>query len=65
MRLNLIMWEKQNHLKAKEVAQKLGINDATYCNIKSGKQTPSIEFAYKFEDAFPGVNVLELMKKFE
>ena len=64
MRLNLIMWEKENHYKAKEVAKKLGITDATYSNIKNGKQTPSIEFAYKFIEAFPDVNVLELMKKF-
>lgn len=64
MRLNLITWEKENNLKAKEVAEKLGITESAYCNIKNGKQTPSIEFAYKFIEAFPNVNVLELMKKF-
>lgn len=65
MRFNLIMWEKQNHLKAKDVAKKLGITDAMYSNYKSGKATPTLEFAYKFNEAYPDANVLELMKKFE
>ena len=37
MRTNLILWEKQNNFKAKEVAHKLGITEQTYCNIKNGK----------------------------
>lgn len=65
MRTNLILWEKQNKLKAKEVAQKLGITEQTYCNIKNGKSTPTIDFAYKFIEAFPNEDVLVLMKKFE
>lgn len=65
MRLNLIYWEKENHLKAKDIAKKLGITDAMYSTYKSGKATPTLEFAYKFSEAFPGVDVLELMKKFD
>lgn len=65
MRLNLIYWEKENHYKAKDVAKKLGVTDAMYCNYKKGTATPTLEFAYKFREAFPGVDVLELMKKFE
>lgn len=64
MRLNLILWEKENHYKAKYVAEKLGITEAMYSNYKNGKATPNLEFAYKFIEAFPDVNVLELMKKF-
>lgn len=63
MRLNLIMWEKQNNYKAKDIAKKLGISETTYSLIKNGKSDPSIEFAYKFIEAFPNVDVLELMKK--
>lgn len=64
MRLNLILWEKENHYKAKDVAKRLGITDAMYSNYKNGKATPTLEFAYKFIEAYPDVNVLELMKKF-
>lgn len=65
MRLNLIMWEKENHYKAKDVAKRLGITDAMYSDYKSGKTTPTLEFAYKFIEAYPNVDVLELMKKFD
>lgn len=65
IRLNLILWEKQNGYKAKDVAKKLGITNAMYCNYKKGTATPTLEFAYKFSEAFPGVDVLELMKKFD
>lgn len=61
-RLNLILWEKNNGFKAKDIARKLGVTEQTYCNIKNGKTTPSIEFAYKFTEAFPDEDVLELMK---
>lgn len=64
MRLNLIMWEKENHYKAKDVAKKLGITDAMYSNYKNGKATPTLDFAYKFSEVYPDANVLELMKKF-
>lgn len=62
MRINLITWEKQNHYKAKEVAEKLGITETTYSLIKNGKTTPSLELAYKFQDIFGIDDVLELLK---
>lgn len=62
IRSNLILWEKQNGYKAKDVAERLGITEQTYCNIKNGKRTPSIDFAYRFIDVYPDVDVLELMK---
>lgn len=61
-RKNLIVWEKTNGFKAKDIAKKIGITEQTYSNIKNGKTTPSIEFAYKFAEAFPDEDVLELMK---
>ena len=63
MRLNLIMWEKQNGYKAKEVAKKLGISETTYSLIKNGKTMPSIELAYKFQEVFNVDDVLELLRK--
>ena len=63
MRLNLIMWEKQNGYKAKEVAKKLGISETTYSLIRNGKTTPSIELAYKFQEVFKVDDVLELLRK--
>lgn len=63
MRKNLAIWEKQNNIKAKDVASKLGITEQTYCNIKSGKSNPSIELAYKFIEVFGDCNVLNLFKK--
>lgn len=63
MRINLILWEKANHLKAKEVAEQLGISETTYSLIKNGKTTPSLELAYKFQEIFGVDNVLELLKK--
>lgn len=63
MRLNLVIWEKQNKLKAKEVAEKLGISETTYSLIKNGKTTPSIELAYRFQEVFGVDDVLELLKK--
>ena len=65
IRLNLILWEKQNGYKAKDVAKKLGVTDAMYCNYKKGIATPTLDFAYRFIEAYPDVNVLELMKKFD
>ena len=47
-RTNLILWEKENGYKAKDVARTLGITEATYCNIKKGKSTPSMDLAYRF-----------------
>lgn len=63
MRLNLIMWEKQNGYKAKEVAKKLGISETTYSLIRNGKTTPSLELAYKFQEVFKVDDVLELLRK--
>lgn len=63
MRLKLIMWEKQNNLKAKEVAKKLGVSETTYSLIRNGKTMPSLEFAYKFQEIFGVDNVLELLEK--
>lgn len=65
MRLNLIMWERQNNLKAKEVAEKLGMSETSYSLMKNGKTTPSIEIAYKFNEIFGVDDVLELLKVFE
>lgn len=62
MRLNLIMWEKENNLKAKEVAEKLGISETTYSLFRNGKTMPSLEMAYKFQEVFGVENVLELFK---
>lgn len=63
MRLNLIIWEKQNNLKAKEVAEKLGVSETTYSLIRNGKTTPSLELAYKFQEIFGIDDVLELLRK--
>ena len=63
MRINLVIWEKKNNLKAKEVAEKLGISETTYSLIKNGKTTPSIELAYKFQEVFGVDDVLELLRK--
>lgn len=63
MRLNLIMWEKKNNYKAKDVAHKLGISETTYSLIKNGKTMPSLELAYKFQEVFGIDDVLELLKK--
>lgn len=59
-----MMWEKKNNLKAKDVAEKLGISETTYSLIKNGKSNPSIELAYKFQEVFKIDNVLELFKRF-
>ena len=64
-RLNLIMWEKQNNLKAKDVAKKLSISETTYSLIRNGKTMPSLELAYKFQEVFGVDDVLELLKKEE
>lgn len=64
MRNNLIEWEDTNGYKGNWVAKKLGISPSAYSKIKRGKQDPSIEFAYKFIEMFPNVDVLELMRKF-
>lgn len=63
-RTRLILWEKEKGLKAKEIARRLGITEQTYCNIKSGKTTPSLDFAYKFSEEFLNEddNVLDLLK---
>lgn len=63
MRLNLILWEKENNLKGKDVAKKLGISETSYSLIKNGKTTPSLELAYRFQEVFGVTNVLELLKK--
>ena len=63
MRLNLIMWEKANKLKAKDVAKKLGISETSYSLLKKGKTTPSIEIAYRFHEIYGVDDVLELLKK--
>lgn len=65
MRLNLIMWEKKNRYKAKDVAKKLGISETTYSLIRNGKTMPSIEIAYRFQEVFGIDNVLELLRKDE
>lgn len=64
-RLNLILWEKKNNLKGKEVAEKLGISETTYSLIKNGKTMPSLELAYRFQEVFSvdEKEVLELLKK--
>lgn len=63
-RTRLILWEKEKGLKAKEIARRLGITEQTYCNIKNGKTTPSLDFAYKFSEEFLNEddNVLDLLK---
>jgi transcriptional regulator with XRE-family HTH domain len=67
MLLNLITWEKVNGLKAKYVAEQLGLSPATYSRIKNGKQTPTVELAFvfleKFGDTIPDGNVLKLFEK--
>lgn len=64
-RTNLIIWEKGNGYKAKDVARTLGITEQTWCNIKNGKSTPDINFAYRFSAKYPEANVLELFKIIE
>ena len=68
MLLNLIMWEKENGLKAKYVAEQLGITETKYSNIKNGKVTATTEFAFSFSERFGDTikdgNVLKLFEKF-
>lgn len=64
-RRKLIIWEKENGYKAKDVAKTLGITEQTWCNIKKGKRTPNIDFAYRFSVKYPETNVLELFKPIE
>lgn len=63
MLTNLINWEKENGYKARFVAEKLGITESAYSKIKLGKQKPTLEIAYKFQEVFGVDNVLELLTK--
>lgn len=63
MLTNLIKWEKENGYKACFIAQKLGITESAYSKIKLGKQKPTIEIAYRFQEVFGVDNVLELLTK--
>lgn len=48
MRINLIYWEKLNGYKAKYVAEKIGITESYYSQIKNGKKDPSMDLVDKF-----------------
>lgn len=62
---NLIIWEKENGYKSKFVAEKLGISQAQYTNMKKGRRKPSIEIAHKFQQEFNIKDVFELLMKEE
>lgn len=63
MLTNLIKWENENGYKSKFVADKLGITESAYSKIKLGKQKPTLEIAYKFQEVFGIDNVYELLMK--
>ena len=60
---NLIKWEKEHGYKSKFVAEKLGISQAQYNNVKRGRRKPTIEMAYKFKEEFHVEDVFELLRK--
>lgn len=67
MLINLILWEKENGLKARWVAEKLNCDEAKYSRIKNGKQLADVEFLHKFSEVFGNTisdgNVLKLFLK--
>lgn len=62
-RINLIKWQAENGYTSKFVAQKLGISQSSYSQLKNGKTKPTIDLAYKFNEIFKIEDVLELLKK--
>lgn len=63
MLINLIAWEKENGYKARWVAEKLGLTEAQYSKMKSGKRKPTIEDAWKFQEEFEVDDVINLLRK--
>lgn len=65
MRWGIIKWEKQNGLKGKYVAERIGISDVQWSKIKSGKQRPTYDQIMKLKEEFGLENILELLKEDE
>ena len=64
-RKNLIKFRVDNGLKAKFIAEKVGVSRVKYSNIENGRTKPSIEFASKFQEAFGVEDIFELLKEEE
>ena len=62
-RKNLIKFRIDLGLKSVEMAEKLGITKTKYSNIENGKVKPSIDLAYKIQEVFNVVDVMELLKE--
>ena len=43
----LITIRKEKNMSQKEVADEAGMNQASYCNIESGRRNPSVKVAQK------------------
>jgi transcriptional regulator with XRE-family HTH domain len=63
MRFNLIKFRRSLKLSQTEVANRLGVSRPHYSDIENGKVSPSIDFAYKIQEAFDIDDVMELLKK--
>lgn len=63
----MIFWRIRNNLKQNEIAERLGITNAHYCNIEKAKSDPSHELLLKFKEEFKIADgeVFELFKKEE
>lgn len=65
MRQKLIRWEIENGYKGKFVAEKLGIANSTWSNIKNGRQNPTYELLEKFKKEFKPKDVITLFAEDE
>lgn len=63
MRFNLMNFRKKHKLSQETMAAYLGVSRPHYSDIENGKNSPSIEFAYKIQEVFNVDDVLELLKK--
>lgn len=63
MRFNLIKFRRKKKLSQETMASLLKVSRPHYSDIENGKATPSIDFAYKLQEAFEVDDVMELLKK--
>ena len=64
-RKNLIKFRLENGLKAKDIAEKMGVSKVKYSHIENCRVKPSIDFACKFQKAFGVDDIFELLKEEE
>lgn len=63
MRIRLIVWEKENGFKGKDVAKAIGVSESTWSKIKMGKQEPTHAQIERLRSAYNLDNVLDLLKE--